>query len=278
MTNVTVRRFCFTLNNYDETEYEIVKLFLTTNCKYGIVGKEIAPNTGTPHLQGFCNLSKPMRFSTIKKCLGDRVHLEKAAGSDHQNQSYCSKAGDVFETGTPSKGGQRTDLQSLLDDIQSGDTSKRVLAEKHPAVYIRYFRGIDNYLKLLHPIAPRDFKTEVFYYYGPPGTGKSRRALEEAKSIAPDSIYYKPRGLWWDGYQQQKCVIIDDFYGWIKYDELLKICDRYPYKVQVKGSMEEFKATHIWITSNIDTDVLYKFEGYDDAALRRRITVHIRFQ
>ena len=278
MTNVTVRRFCFTLNNYDDTEYEIVKLFLTTNCKYGIVGKEVAPNTGTPHLQGFCNLSKPMRFSTIKKCLGDRVHLEKAAGSDHQNQSYCSKAGDVFETGTPSKGGQRTDLQSLLDDIQSGDTSKRVLAEKHPAVYIRYFRGIDNYLKLLHPIEPRDFKTEVFYYYGPPGTGKSRRALEEAKSIAADSIYYKPRGLWWDGYQQHKCVIIDDFYGWIKYDELLKICDRYPYKVQVKGSMEEFKATHIWITSNIDTDVLYKFEGYDDAALRRRITVHIRFQ
>lgn len=278
MTNSTVRRFCFTLNNYTESDYDIIKLFLITNCKYGIVGKELAPNTGTPHLQGFCNLQKPMRFSTIKKCLSDRVHLEKANGSDEQNQTYCSKAGESFETGTPSKGGQRTDLQSLLVDIQNGDTDKRLLAEKHPSVYIRYFRGIDNYLKLMYPIAPRDFKTEVRYYYGEPGTGKSRLALQEAREIAADSIYYKPRGLWWDGYTQQKCVIIDDFYGWIKYDELLKICDRYPYKVQIKGGMEEFKATHIWITSNVDIDKLYKFEGYDVTALKRRITVHIKFQ
>lgn len=43
----------------------------------------------------------------------------------------------------------------------------------------------------------------------------------------PGEIYYKPRGELWDGYHQQPSVIIDDFYGWLKYDELLKISDRY---------------------------------------------------
>ena len=66
--------------------------------------------------------------------------------------------------------------------------------------------------------------------------------------------------------------MIDDFYGWIKYDELLKICDRYPYKVQVKGGFEEFKAKYIWITSNCDTDQLYHFSGFIDTAFCRRIT------
>nr|WBG01442.1 replication-associated protein [Army ant associated cyclovirus 2] len=272
MSNHTVRRFVFTFNNYTESDIDIVKLFITANCKYGIFGKEIAPNTGTRHLQGYCNLSKPMRFSTIKKCIGNSIHIEKAVGSDHHNQTYCSKTGDIFEAGAPVKRGERTDLQSLLADIQNGDTSKRVLAEKHPSVYIRYFRGIDEYLKLLHPIPVRDFKTEVYYYWGRPGTGKSRTALEEARQIDKDSIYYKPRGLWWCRYQQNTCVVIDDFYGWIKYDELLKICDRYPYRVQTKGSSEEFTSKHIWITSNVPIENLYKFEGYDSEALRRRIT------
>lgn len=59
--------------------------------------------------------------------------------------------------------------------------------------------------------------------------GTSRRASEEAKTN--ELIYYKPRGTWWDGYYQQPNIILDDFNGWIPYDELFKILDRYPYRV-----------------------------------------------
>ncbi|AIF76254.1 Rep [Bat associated cyclovirus 11] len=275
--NPSLRRFCFTWNNYTEDDIWTVQTFITTQCKYGIFGKELAPDTNTPHLQGFCNLVKPMRFSAIKELLSHRIHIEKANGSDIQNQAYCSKAGEVFESGTPSSRGQRTDLNAVLDDIRGGETSLARLATAHPCTYIRYFRGIENYLKLVHPILPRDFPTVVNYFYGPPGSGKSKRALEEAQEKSPCSIYYKPRGLWWDGYRQQDCVIIDDFYGWIKYDEMLKIMDRYPYKVQIKGGFEEFTTKFIWITSNVDTDKLYKFEGYNPEAFNRRLTTHVRF-
>lgn len=271
-SNSTIRRFCFTLNNYTEEDVEKIKNFIKSYCKYGIFGKELCPTTNTPHLQGFCNLNSVLRFSTIKKRINNRIHLEKAIGSDIQNQAYCSKAGDTFEQGTPCGQGRRSDIHALLADVVAGERNIQTLATNHASVYIRYFRGIERYLHTVFPILPRDHKTEVFYYWGPPGSGKSRRALEEARATNED-IYYKPRGLWWDGYKQQPNVIIDDYYGWLKYDELLKICDRYPYKVQVKGSFEEFTSKKIWFTSNIDTHSLYKFNGYENTAFERRITL-----
>lgn len=58
---------------------------------------------------------------------------------------------------------------------------------------------------------------------------------------------------------------------------MLKIMDRYPYKVQIKGGFEEFTTKYIWITSNVDTDKLYRFDGYTPEAFNRRITTHVRF-
>jgi len=278
MENKTIRRFIFTWNNYTDDDYTKTCAFITNNCKYGIVGKEHAPTTGIPHLQGFCNLSKPMRFGAIKKCLSNSIHIEKAVGSDEQNQKYCSKAGDFFEEGLPYTQGKRTDLEAVVRDMEQGTVRLEDIAAKHPCAFIKYHRGIDQLLKLIHPIKPRDFQTYVYYYWGEPGTGKSRRAKSEADAVNSNSIYYKPRGLWWDGYRQQENVIIDDFYGWIKYDELLKICDRYPYKVQVKGGFEEFTSKRIWITSNVDIYSLYKFEGYNAQALKRRITCMIEMK
>lgn len=279
--NPTVRRFCFTFNNYDEVDVKVCEEIINKYAKYGIFGKERGQQ-GTPHLQGFVNLERPMRFNKIKELFGKRIHIEKAIGSDEQNQVYCSKAGEFFEKGSPSPGsGNRSDLDAVLADITNGIRDEKQLAINHGPAYIRYFRGIRAYIDNVWPAAPRDFKTDVYYYWGPPGSGKSRRALLEAQQSGEGStqelVYYKPRGLWWDGYRGQRFVIIDDFYGWIKYDEILKICDRYPYKVQIKGGFVEFTSQKIWFTSNVDTHLLYKFEGYDAAAFERRITnkVHI---
>lgn len=277
MANSTLRRFVFTWNNYSDSDLIKCKDFITNKCKYGIFGEEVAPTTGTRHLQGFCNLIKPMRLSAIKKSLDNSIHIEKANGSDQQNKDYCGKAGKVFEKGNPTRQGQRTDLDTMVAAIQGGLKTTKEVAQVFPTCYIKYYRGIESYLRLVHPIPPRETKTWVYYYWGPTGAGKSRRARKEALETAPESTYYKPRGLWWDGYHQQENVIIDDFYGWIKYDELLKICDRYPYKVQVKGGFEEFTSKRIWITSEKDTCDLYHFIGFNPASLERRITCKVDF-
>lgn len=211
------------------------------------------------------------RLRTIKNKTTNRLHLEKANGTDEQNKTYCSKNNDFWEYGKPTRQGQRTDLEKTCTEIINGETNIQTLAKNNPTVFVKYYKGIQELIKTIHPIPPRDFKTEVHYIWGKPGTGKSKTAKMEADNTS-EKTYYKPRGEWWDGYKQHENVIIDDFYGWIKYDELLKICDRYPYKVQVKFGYEEFTTKRIWITSNVPLEELYKFEGYTIEAIKRRCT------
>lgn len=222
-------------------------------------------------LHFYSNLHKPRRFRRVREIFGGRAHIEKAKGTDLENQAYCSKGSDIWTSGQPCTQGNRTDLQEVVSLIEGGERDFKAVALQCPTAFIKYFKGIREYLRIYHPITERDFATECYYLWGPPGSGKSRRALQEAQNHG-GAIYYKPRGDWWDGYEQQPNVIIDDFYGWIKYDEMLKICDRYPYRVPVKFGFEVFNSKRIWITSNSPLEVAYRFPGYDCKALKRRMT------
>lgn len=143
------------------------------------------------------------------------------------------------------------------------------MAEEHPTVYIKYFRGIRELQRIIIPIKPRNFRTNVYVFVGEPGSGKSAGV---AACIGEESFFYKSSGKWWDGYAQQKHVILDDFYGDLPYAELLKVCDRYPHKVEVKGGFEEFVSQCIWITSNKLIDDWYHFEKFKPEAIYRRLT------
>lgn len=91
------RGWCFTLNNYTEDQF---KYLLEIKSKYLIVGREIAPETGTPHLQGYIYFSSSKSFKNAKRLFPDRVHLEAAKGTPEQNKIYCSKGGDFKEIGS----------------------------------------------------------------------------------------------------------------------------------------------------------------------------------
>lgn len=93
--NTRSRKWCFTENNYEEKRVtQLHKLFKNEKCQY-IVGKEVGEN-GTPHLQGYVEYKNPRSFSSMKKLLSTRVHLEKARGNTRQNYDYCSKDGDFI--------------------------------------------------------------------------------------------------------------------------------------------------------------------------------------
>ena len=59
---------------------------------------------------------------------------------------------------------------------------------------------------------------------------------------------------WWDGYEGEKEVLIDEFWkDFYKYHELLRLLDRYPCKVEKKGGWAHLQgmvsATTIVITA-----------------------------
>ena len=155
--------YCATLNNY--TTDEVAQLrngheFVS----YLIAGHEIAPTTGTPHLQIYFQLDKQIRFSTIKKWDGAwaRMKFLQSRGSDDDNYRYCSKDGSFFEIGTrrnmPGKGA-RTDLNDLKKAIDDGKTFDTI-CDEHFDHCSKYWKFIQN------RIVARAKKTELHSLLG----------------------------------------------------------------------------------------------------------------
>lgn len=87
-----------------------------------------------------------------------------------------------------------------------------------------------------------------------------------------------PRSKWWDGYQGQEHVILDEFRGSIDIAHLLRWLDRYPVRVERKGSSVPLKATTFWITSNLAPRGWYpELDETTMEALLRRLTNILEF-
>ena len=84
------------------------------SCKYIIFGREMGEK-GTPHLQGYIELNNPMRWNTLNKKMGGRVHLEERRGSQEEAIKYCKKEGDWWEKGKPGKMGERNDIKRIKE-------------------------------------------------------------------------------------------------------------------------------------------------------------------
>jgi len=120
-------------------------------------------------------------------------------------------------------------------------------------------------------LKPEPMTREIFVYVGPTGTGKSHRAWTEATF---DAFPKDPRTKFWDGYQGQEHVVIDEFRGAIDISHMLRWLDKYPVIIEVKGSSAVLKAKKIWITSNLDPTLWYPdIDQQTLAALVRRLQI-----
>ena len=160
---MTLRNFVFTCNNYSEDDINSVKTLL--NLKYLILGYE---NVSTPHLQGYCELSKSSRFSSLKKTL-PRFHIEKRQGTAQQASDYCKKEGKFEEIGEISKQGKRNDIQRVIEAVQDGSGIRSIMLDT--ATNFQTVRIAEKALTYFEK--ERDWKPFVCWFHGPTGTGKS---------------------------------------------------------------------------------------------------------
>lgn len=269
------KNWCWTLNNW--TEDDVSKLIAIGTERVGVsylcYGKETGEE-GTPHLQGFISFDRRRSLSYVRNFVNDRAHYEIARGTPAENRAYCSKDGEFSEFGACPEGrGRRTDLEGCIIDLKAG-RSKREILESHPTVFAKYPRFVSE-VSLLYG-KKRDWKPEVYVYWGETGTGKTKRAHEEAQG----DLYVHPGGSWFDGYDGQEAVLFDDYGGSeFKLTYLLKLLDRYPMRVPVKGGFVSFVPRKIWITSNYSPKEWYSNAKDEHVkALFRRFERVIRFR
>lgn len=260
--------YCITLNNYLQADVlHFASLIEHPRVSYIVFGKEGANNT--PHLQTYIEFNNRTTLDQAKAIVSDRAHFEKRRGTAQEAADYCKKEGDYQEFGEISqdRSGHRTDLEDLKKDLADGKSLKEI-SDEHFGSYMRYRRSIQSYMQLHE--TPRQFVTKVHVFWGATGTGKTKAVYEKASY---QDIYTHPGGPWFDGYMGQEIALFDDFGGSeFKLTYLLKLLDRYPMKVPIKGNFVEWKPKHIYITSNKKPDDWYP-NAYPEhqAALARRI-------
>lgn len=262
------RHWCFTINNPTENEKQILseRWPLSPDCGY-MVWQTEEGEEGTRHIQGYVEFTQTRRLSFVKRILGGRAHLERRRGTRDQARTYCmkgeSRVDGPFEFGTWRSGGpgRRCDLQEIRERIDAG-AAEMELWENHFNTMVRNYRAVREYRHLKS--TERDSPPVVHVLYGDTGTGKSRWAQDTFPNA-----YWKSQDAWWDGYDGQECVIFDEFYGWIKFSVLLRICDRYPLRLERKCGFINFTSKTLIFTSNHEPDSWYQNISNFNAFIRR---------
>lgn len=236
------RKYCFTINNPTPADIENVK---NLEAVYVVCGSEVGEQ-GTPHLQGFVYFSTMKSLKQVSKLL-PRAHLEEAKGSIDANREYCIKEGDFFEIGTPPLNQKR---KGEVETERWADAKRKAsegdLDNIPDDIYIRYYRTLKEIKKDHMPKVEDADDTTGIWYWGDAGAGKSRKAREEFPNA-----YFKMCNKWWDGYQQEPHVIIDDVDPNHKVlGHHLKIWgDRYAFLAETKGGAIMIRPAKIIVTS-----------------------------
>jgi len=158
--------------------------------------------------------------------------------------------------------GRRTDLEGAVALVQGGAGVAAVAADM-PVVYVKYHKGLQALRNT--QFRDRSEKPAVTWLWGGTGVGKTRTATEGG------SFYIKDATRWWDGYEQQETIVIDDFDGSWPFRDLLRLLDRYPYQGQTKGVYVKINSPKIFITCDRHPSEFWG--GHEFEQLKRRLAV-----
>lgn len=253
--------------------------------RYCIVAYECTLSTKYKHFQIYLQLKKQTRGNSLKKLFNDKeLHWEVQSrySTNKQARDYCWK-GQFEKKGTkfpqPSAvfltwglfcegQGKRTEMVEICSLLDNGYEHKDVY--KTNGVYNDYIKSYGRYMAFFkqhkcwedddkHNIIRPPIKTKVII--GDAGTGKTQGIYNKhgAKNI------YKllnPNGdnKNWNGYTNQKILLIDDFYSWIKLTDMMMILDNKPYRCRKLGSYVWAQWETVYITSNQHPDLWYPNE------------------
>ena len=144
MVETYLRNICITHNNYTHND---LMFYISYECTYIILSKEVAPSTGTPHLQIYIQLPRQIRWSTLKKRLPHNASFYAAKGTWQQNKTYIlkSKPEYVYEEGEPRGPGSKEDQKKIHKLIQENGSLSDLTFEEITVGVINSYEKIQKY-------------------------------------------------------------------------------------------------------------------------------------
>lgn len=253
--------------------------------RYIILGPvEFGKKEKRMHLHGYIYCNKQKSIKQLKKYWGNECHFDPAKGSGNQIESYILKGEmskyeskenpekrvkPIFEYGEKPLQGNRSDLQSAIDDCETIED----MQDLYPDLYCKYRNGLkDIFQRKADLKRKREFKKpEVIWMYGSTGKGKTRIPFEDGY----EDVTYD--GRFFTDWKNARNICFEEMNGELPFKLLLKLTDGYHnyYHVNIKGGDKYIDVDKIIITSSYHPQVLYgdcngRDGSYDQ--LERRIT------
>lgn len=282
------KHWCATINNPIDEDYSQFADIeeLTT---YYIYGKEVG-SSGNFHLQCYIAFKRVTDLNKLKQ-MWPRGHFELMACKKPKTAAdYCKKGCQSHEEW--SKLGTKGPNFGLRASFMEYGTIPESQGEKGAKATQDMWNGvIDSALKgefeniPPHILIPHYSQLKKFHFdnqlpppsvdelqnewiWGEPGIGKSRRARAENPSI-----YDKMLNKWWDGYEGERTVLLDDFeiehkiFG----HHLKRWCDHYSFPAEIKNHVKQIRPQKFVVTSNYHPDEIW--EGAMLEAIKRRFKI-----
>lgn len=268
--------------SFEEDQDGLLQPAFTEQMVYQVYQAEICPSSSRRHFQGYTEFKNTKSLAALKMALGFRsCHAERRRGSREQARDYAMKNdtridGEIpVEEGSwnPPCQGKRNDLLELRDACEKAKSLADIIADDdNVAALAKYGRFAERVFQAAARKRARPFRNvEVFIYWGKSGTGKTREPYELG---AFKWECCKPE--WWDGYDGEDILLIDEFYGFqMDSKRLLTILDGYQCRLPIKGGFTYAQWTKVYITSNKSPESWYDTESWtvdEQEAFDRRIT------
>lgn len=197
-------------------------------------------------------MKKCVRFAAVKK-LFPSAHIEPRRGTLAQAVDYCTKEdtrvdgpwhlGEPWPTDSKGRVAGATKKSALAEacsKLAEGASMSSIVAEM-PATYAVFHRGLlALQTALLLRSTPVYSSISVISLWGPTWTGKTRAAIELGTRLyGQNEVYIMNRSnsdnCWFDGYMGEKVIIFDDYTGWLRIAVLLRLCDGYRKRIEIKS-------------------------------------------
>lgn len=250
---------------------------------YICMGREMAPSTNKIHFQCYMEFYKTVSLAYLKRKFSNKAHFEIARGGKYDNIKYCSKEKDTEH--------------GMFLDFSRLEFNEEKLREKVDAQKLQFFQDCRKYtmqeLEEFYPNSVFNQRGKIqewrmygvqkktysgslnhknYWIYGPTGVGKSRWVREQGKTI-----YEKNVNKWWNGYDFQEIVLVEDFpigdKARMMFDYVKLWADRYNFVGELKNShMNICPDTYkLIITANHSIDETFAdIPDEDRRAIKRR--------